>query len=64
MVNTEIANFLGISRPTVSVHAKILREAGLIQSRQDGRLVRHELVASEVRRLFHDLEDFLDLTEE
>jgi DNA-binding transcriptional ArsR family regulator len=64
MINTDIANFLGISRPTVSVHAKILREAGLIQSRQDGRLVRHELVASEVRRLFRDLENFLDLTEE
>jgi DNA-binding transcriptional ArsR family regulator len=64
MINTDIANFLGISRPTVSVHAKILREAGLIQSRQEGRLVRHELVASEVRRLFRDLENFLDLTEE
>ncbi len=63
MVNTEIANFLGISRPTVSVHAKILREAGLIQSRQEGRLVRHEIVPSEVRRLFRDLEDFLDLPE-
>ena len=30
MDNTEMADFLEIARPTVSVHAKILREAGLI----------------------------------
>jgi DNA-binding transcriptional ArsR family regulator len=64
MVNTEIAKFLELSQPTVSVHAKILREAGLIQSKQVGRLVRHEINASEVRRLFRDLERFLDLPEE
>lgn len=64
MVNTEIAKFLELSQPTVSVHAKILREAGLIQSKQDGRLVRHEINTSEVRRLFKDLERFLDLPEE
>jgi DNA-binding transcriptional ArsR family regulator len=61
MVNTEIAGFLGLARPTVSVHAKILREAGLIRSYQDGRLVRHEIVPSEVRRLLDDLRRFLDL---
>jgi DNA-binding transcriptional ArsR family regulator len=64
MVNTEIAGYLELSRPTVSVHAKILREAGLIRSAQDGRLVRHEIVPAEVRRLFRDLEGFLDLPEE
>ena len=64
MVNTEIAEFLGISRPTVSVHAKILREAGLIDSRQEGRLVRHEVNSKEIRRLFRDLETFLDLPPE
>ena len=64
MVNTDIAKFLELSQPTVSVHAKILREAGLIRSEQDGRLVRHEINTSEVRRLFRDLEHFLDLPEE
>ena len=64
MMNTELANFMEISRPTVSVHAKILREAGLIRSEQHGREVRHEIVPSEVRRLFSDLERFLDLPEE
>jgi len=67
MFNTEIASYLGISRPTVSIHAKILREAGLIRSLPEGRLVRHELAPAEVRRLFSDLEDlerFLDLPED
>jgi ArsR family transcriptional regulator len=64
MVNTEIAEYLGISRPTVSVHAKILREAGLIDSHQEGRLVRHEVNSKEIRRLFRDLETFLDLPPE
>lgn len=64
MVNTEIASYLGLARPTVSVHAKILREAGLIRSYADGRLVRHEIVPAEVRRLFRDLDRFLDLPEE
>ena len=61
MTNTEIASFMEIARPTASVHAKILREAGLIQSRQQGREIHHELVSDEVRRLFSDLERFLDL---
>ncbi len=64
MVNTEIAHYLGLARPTVSVHAKILREAGLIRSRREGRVVRHEIVPAEVRRLFSDLERFLDLPDE
>jgi DNA-binding transcriptional ArsR family regulator len=64
MVNTEIAAYLGLAQPTVSVHAKVLREAGLIRSRQEGRIVRHELVAAEVRHLLADLEAFLDLPEE
>jgi ArsR family transcriptional regulator len=64
MVNTQIADYLGISRPTVSVHAKILRQAGLINSHQDGRLVRHQIDSQEIRRLFRDLESFLDLPPE
>ncbi|GCE13807.1 hypothetical protein KTT_36660 [Tengunoibacter tsumagoiensis] len=64
MVNTDIADYLQLARPTVSIHAKILREAGLIRSHQEGRMVRHELVAAEVRRLFRDLEKVLDLPPE
>jgi ArsR family transcriptional regulator len=61
MVNTEIANYLGIARPTISLHAKMLREAGLIRSQQDGRVVRHEINPEEIRRLFRDLEKVIDL---
>lgn len=62
--NTEIASFLNVSRPTVSVHAKQLREAGLIATYDEGRSVRHEVLAAEVRELFYDLERFLDLPSE
>ncbi len=62
--NTELASFLNLSRPTVSVHAKQLRETGLIKTYEVGRSVRHEVVAAEVRTLFHDLERFLDLPPE
>lgn len=61
MSNTDIATYLELARPTVSVHAKILREAGLIRTHNEGRQVRHEIDAEAVRQLFHDLERFLDL---
>jgi DNA-binding transcriptional ArsR family regulator len=61
MTNTDMAAFMDLSRPTVSIHARILREAGLIRSHQEGRSVRHEIVPGELQRLFKDLENFLDL---
>lgn len=64
MINTEIAAYLGISRPTVSVHAGILRQAGLIRSSPEGRQMRHEVVPGETQRLFRELEAFLDLPTE
>jgi len=64
MTNTDMAAYLGLARPTVSIHARILREAGLIRSRQEGRLVKHEIVPEELHRLFTDLERFLDLPDE
>jgi DNA-binding transcriptional ArsR family regulator len=64
MINTEIAAYLSLARPTVSVHARILREAGLISSQQEGREMRHKIETQEVHRLFKDLERFLDLKDE
>lgn len=64
MTNTDMADYLGLARPTVSIHARILREAGLIRSHQEGRIMCHEIVPDEVRRLFRDLEHFLDLPDE
>jgi DNA-binding transcriptional ArsR family regulator len=61
MDNTSMAEFLEVTRPTVSVHTKILREAGLIRTRRVGRKAQHEIVLPALHRLFDDLERFLDL---
>jgi DNA-binding transcriptional ArsR family regulator len=59
--NTTMSNYMGISRPTVSEHARILREAGFIQSYQEGRQARHEVQPEAVAQFLRDLIDFLDL---
>lgn len=64
MDNTQMADFLGLARPTVSIHAKVLREAGLIETRANGRAALHTVNSREVRRLFRDLERFLQLPED
>ncbi len=64
MTNTDMAAYLGLSRPTVSIHAKVLREAGLIRSWDEGRITRHEIDSAEVRKLFENLSKFLDLPPE
>lgn len=61
MTNTDMAAYLGLSRPTVSIHARVLREAGLINSWEEGRITRHEINPEAVRKLFSELETFLDL---
>ncbi len=61
LTNTDMAEYLGLARPTVSIHARLLREAGLIESRPEGRITRHEIKPEAVRQLFSDLERFLDL---
>ncbi|MGI9609116.1 MAG: ArsR/SmtB family transcription factor [Acidimicrobiia bacterium] len=35
---------LGLSQPTVSHHLKVLREAGLVEGKRDGRWVHYRLV--------------------
>lgn len=37
---------LGVSQPTVSHHLKVLREAGFVESRKDGRWVYYSPVSS------------------
>lgn len=59
--NTQIAAYLEIARPTVSIHARQLREAGLIETRQEGRQAKHAIRTEAVRAVFEDLERFLDL---
>ncbi len=59
--NTQIAAYLELARPTVSIHARQLREAGLIETLREGRKARHTVRPEAVRALFADLERFLDL---
>lgn len=59
--NTQVAAYLEIARPTVSIHARQLREAGLIETRLEGRQAKHSIQASALRAVFEDLERFLDL---
>ena len=58
---SELADYFGLSKPTVSVHVKKLREAGLVTSYQDGNSLRHKLNAAHLQALFKELEVFLDL---
>ena len=62
--NTDIAEYMELSHPTISVHAKTLREAGLIQSRREGRRLLHKIDPKAVRRLMRELESFLGLPPE
>ena len=41
ITNVELAKRVGISLPSTSHHTAVLREAGLIATRQDGRQVAH-----------------------
>lgn len=58
---TELADYFGLSRPTVSVHIKKLREAGLVDSFEDGRSTRHVLNAGNVKGLLEEIEHFLEM---
>lgn len=61
--NSDIASYLEIARPTVSIHAKRLREADLITSRKEGRSLNHTVDADSVRSLLEELTQFLALPE-
>lgn len=61
--NTEIAGCMDVSRPTVSVHAKILAEAGLISTNRKGRQAVHTSEPGAITALFEELSNFLDVAE-
>lgn len=58
---TELASFLNLSRPTVSEHCKILRNAGLIETYPVGRKSFHKLRPETVQLLFKELENLFEL---
>jgi DNA-binding transcriptional ArsR family regulator len=47
----ELASLLPVGRPAVSQHLKVLREAGLVTSRQEGTRHHYHLDAEGVARL-------------
>lgn len=62
--NTQIASYLGISRPTVSVHARVLREAGLIETERSGRQARHTMKPDAMHRVHEALGSLFDVGED
>lgn len=62
LTNTEIAAFVGVSRPTISEHVRILQEAGLVHSQKEGRTTKHQIDNAALWALLDDLQDMLDPT--
>jgi DNA-binding transcriptional ArsR family regulator len=55
ITTSELAARLGSSEPQVSRTLRILRDAGLVRSTRDGKLVRHRLATDVIQRLGHDV---------
>ncbi|TLS42071.1 helix-turn-helix transcriptional regulator [Streptomyces montanus] len=55
ITTSELAARLGSSEPQVSHALRTLRDAGLVRSTRDGKLVRHRLATDVIRRLGHDV---------
>lgn len=49
---TKLLKPFSISQPAVSKHLRILREAGLVRSRKEGRLRLYEVEANRLRQVF------------
>lgn len=59
--NTQLARHLEVSRPTVSVHAKVLADAGFISTEMDGRKAEHSYEPEAIQAMCDDLIRFLDI---
>lgn len=55
ITTSELAARLGSSEPQVSRTLRTLRDAGLVRSTRDGKLVRHRLATDVIRRLGDDV---------
>ena len=49
---TELLKPFSVSQPAVSKHLRILREAGLVRSRKEGRLRLYDIEASRLRQVY------------
>ena len=54
---TDIAAAVGMSTPAVSHHLRVLKNAGLIVSRRDGKEALYTLADTEEARLVHEMID-------
>lgn len=54
----EIADHFDMSMPAVSKHLSVLKEAGLIRDRREGKFVFYELNASVLEEVMLWLQDF------
>ena len=55
---SELAERTGLSQPAASQHLKVLRDAGLVRGRVDGRRRLYRVDADGVERLRRELDDF------
>ncbi len=56
----ELSEAVGHSPPLVSWHVRRLRQAGLVQARREGRLVKYSLVADRLEALHQELTTYLE----
>lgn len=59
----EIMEYLGMSQPTASHHLKILKQAGLVTDRKDGRWIYYRLQPEAVQALTAEIQDLLVIGE-
>jgi DNA-binding transcriptional ArsR family regulator len=52
----EFARLTGKSQPTVSIHLSILRKAGLVKTRRDGKMIIYSLKDARIKDLLKDAE--------
>ncbi|ELK40584.1 transcriptional regulator [Brevibacillus agri BAB-2500] len=57
---SQIAEHIPMSRPTVSHHLKILRQAGLLQAKKKGTEIYYRLEIAEAISLFKQLVQFVE----
>lgn len=53
---TELVEATGIEQSNVSHHLRVLREAGLVKARRDGRKQRYRLADRELANILGDIE--------
>jgi DNA-binding transcriptional ArsR family regulator len=57
----ELASHFPVSRPAISKHLRLLREAGLVVERREGREIYYELNASPLMEVDRWMENYREL---